>query len=137
MTKQRQAVYDELGRIHDFRSAQQIYERLRTHGQKIGLATVYRNLQSLAEAHEVDVLRSSEGEALYRRCGSRSHHHHLVCRTCGYTQEIAQKDIETWVSEVAQSHSFTAVEHSMELFGLCERCTKTVSTSGEKSKDAQ
>ena len=63
MTKQRQAVLDELTRVNDFRSAQQIFEDLHLQGQRVGLATVYRSLQSLAEDGRVDTLRSSDGEA--------------------------------------------------------------------------
>ncbi|WP_022868175.1 Fur family transcriptional regulator [Schaalia vaccimaxillae] len=122
MTKQRQAVFEELQRVVDFRSAQQIFEDLQKSGQKVGLATVYRNLQTLADDHRVDVLRSSEGESLYRVCESDGHHHHLVCRVCGHAEEIAQKQIEKWVTEVAAQHGFTEVSHSMDLFGVCENC---------------
>lgn len=131
MTKQRQAVFEELERVNDFRSAQQIFEHLHTQGQRVGLATVYRNLQSLADAGEVDVLRSSDGEALYRLCDSHGHHHHLVCRNCGQAVEIAQTDIESWVNEVASAYGYTAVEHSMELFGLCADCTREAEELGQ------
>ena len=80
MTKQRQAVLDELTRVTDFRSAQQIFEDLHSQGHRVGLATVYRSLQGLAEDGRVDTLRSSDGESLYRSCTSNHHHHHLVCR---------------------------------------------------------
>ncbi|WP_302701106.1 Fur family transcriptional regulator [uncultured Actinomyces sp.] len=122
MTKQRQAVLDELTRVSDFRSAQQIFEDLHSQGQRVGLATVYRSLQGLAEDGRVDTLRSSEGEVLYRSCVSEHHHHHLVCRTCGFTEEIEQSQIESWVSAVAADHGFSDVEHSLELFGLCASC---------------
>lgn len=124
MTRQRQAVLDELGRLTDFRSAQQVHDDLRAQGCSIGLATVYRNLQSLAEAGDVDVLRNSEGEAIYRLCARRGHHHHLVCRNCGHAEEIALAEVEAWVSDIATVHGYTAVEHSMELFGLCADCTR-------------
>lgn len=122
MTKQRQAVFAELSRVVDFRSAQQIYEDIHAQGERVGLATVYRNLQSLSEDSQVDVLRNGDGESLYRLCKSKTHHHHLVCRNCGHAEEIAKNDIESWVSDVASSHGFTDVEHSMELFGLCKKC---------------
>lgn len=124
MTKQRQAVFAELARVPDFRSAQQIFDALKAHGDKVGLATVYRNLQTLAEDERVDVLRSHDGEALYRLCGSAHHHHHLVCRECGRAEEIEQDAIEAWVNEVGAAHGFSDVEHSMELFGLCDTCAK-------------
>ena len=122
MTKQRQAVLDELTRVSDFRSAQQIFEDLHSQGQRVGLATVYRSLQGLAEEGRVDTLRSSEGEALYRSCTSDHHHHHLVCRECGFTEEIEQSQIESWLSSVAAAHGFGDVEHSLELFGACSSC---------------
>ncbi len=125
MTKQRQAVFAELSRVNDFRSAQQIFEDIQSQGQRVGLATVYRNLQSLADEGTVDVLRSAEGESLFRYCKSSEHHHHLVCRICGAAAEIAQHEIESWVGEVAAAHGYTDVSHSMELFGLCSKCTRS------------
>ena len=132
MTKQRQAVLDELTRVSDFRSAQQIFEDLHSQGQRVGLATVYRSLQGLAEDGRVDTLRSSEGEVLYRSCASEHHHHHLVCRTCGFTEEIEQSQIESWVSAVAADHGFSDVEHSLELFGLCASCREKESARSGK-----
>ena len=134
MTKQRQSVLDELTNRAEFRSAQQIFEDLQKGGHQIGLATVYRNLQSLSESRDVDVLRSGDGEALYRSCKDRGHHHHLVCRNCGHTQEISLSQAESWVSEVATRHGFTAVEHSMELFGLCAECTAELAGSDVDSE---
>ena len=129
MTKQRQAVLDELTRVNDFRSAQQIFEDLRTNGQHVGLATVYRSLQGLAEDGRIDALRSSEGESLYRICTSNSHHHHLVCRECGHAEEIEKSKLEAWVTSVAQGHGFANVEHSLELFGTCAPCQEKNATA--------
>ena len=109
MTKQRQAVLNELTRVNDFRSAQQIFEDLRTNGQHVGLATVYRSLQGLAEDGRIDALRSSEGESLYRICTSNGHHHHLVCRECGHAEEIEQSQIEAWGTSVAQGQRASPV----------------------------
>ena len=132
MTKQRQAVLDELTRVSDFRSAQQIFEDLHSQGQRVGLATVYRSLQGLAEDGRVDTLRSTEGEVLYRSCASDHHHHHLVCRECGFTEEIEQSQIESCVSAVAADHGFSDVEHSLELFGLCASCREKESARSGK-----
>jgi Fur family ferric uptake transcriptional regulator len=122
VTRQRTAVAEALIALDDFRSAQQLHEYLRAHGDSIGLATVYRTLQSLAEAHQVDVIRTGEGESLYRRCERREHHHHLVCRSCGATVEIDGPSVESWASRVGAAHGFTDIEHTIELFGTCEAC---------------
>jgi Fur family ferric uptake transcriptional regulator len=122
VTRQRTAVAGALIEVDDFRSAQQLHEYLRAHGDSIGLATVYRTLQSLAEAHQVDVLRTVDGESLYRRCERREHHHHLVCRSCGTTVEIDGPNVESWATEVGGEHGFTEIEHTIELFGTCQAC---------------
>ena len=80
--RQRSAVLALLDELDGFRSAQDLHALLRERGDSVGLATVYRALQALVDDGEVDVLRSADGEAVYRRC-SPSHHHHLVCRSCG------------------------------------------------------
>jgi Fur family ferric uptake transcriptional regulator len=122
VTRQRTAVAEALIALDDFRSAQQLHEYLRAHGDSIGLATVYRTLQALAEAGQVDVLQTADGESLYRRCERREHHHHLVCRSCGATVEIDGPNVESWASQVGAAHGFTDVEHTIELFGTCQAC---------------
>jgi len=122
-TKQRAAVVDLLREVDDFRSAQELHDELRRRGGGIGLTTVYRTLQSLSEAGEVDVLRTESGEAIYRRC-STHHHHHLVCRHCGFTVEVEGPAVERWAEKVAVGNGFTEVRHTVEIVGTCADCTR-------------
>jgi Fur family ferric uptake transcriptional regulator len=125
MTRQRAAVAEALETTDEFRSAQQLHETLRERGDAVGLATVYRTLQALVDGGEVDVLRTEDGESLYRRCARREHHHHLVCRACGRTVEIDGPTVEAWAAKVATEHGFTAIEHTVELWGVCAGCRGT------------
>jgi Fur family ferric uptake transcriptional regulator len=120
-TRQRRAVASALQSFDDFRSAQDIHDLLRNSGDNVGLSTVYRTLQALADSGEVDMLRTEDGEAVYRRC-STTHHHHLVCRTCGRTVEVEGPAVEKWAEAVAGRHGFTDVSHSLEIFGTCPDC---------------
>jgi len=120
-TRQRVAVSSILDEIDDFRSAQDIHAILRSRGDSVGLTTVYRTLQSLADAGKVDVLRTGEGESVYRRC-STSHHHHLVCRNCGRTVEVEGPAVERWAEKVGAEHGFVRVTHNVEVFGTCPDC---------------
>ena len=120
-TRQRRAVAAALQGFEDFRSAQHIHDLLRRSGENVGLSTVYRTLQALADGGEVDVLRTEEGEALYRRC-SATHHHPLVCRSCGRTVEVEGPTVERWADAVADRHGFSDVSHSLEIFGTCPDC---------------
>lgn len=121
-TKQRSAVIAALLEVSDFRSAQQLHDLLRQRGEQVGLTTVYRTLQALADLGEVDVIVRDDGESVYRQC-SDSHHHHLVCRQCGATVEVEAPDVERWAHFVAEQQGFSAVSHTVEIFGLCARCT--------------
>lgn len=124
-TRQRALIAEVLNELDEFRSAQEIHDLLRHRGHSIGLATVYRNLQSLVEAERVDVVRTPDGQATYRACGeaTHAHHHHLVCRSCGSAVEIAFEGVEERVNAIAREHGFTAVDHSIELHGLCAACS--------------
>ena len=123
-TRQRAAIADLLDELTDFRSAQEIHEVLRRRGEGIGLTTVYRTLQALSDAGEIDVLRTGTGEASYRRC-SEHHHHHLVCRTCGKTVEVEGPAVEHWAERVALQHGFAEVSHTVEILGVCAGCRAT------------
>lgn len=120
-TRQRRAITAALNASDDFRSAQEIHDLLRRGGEKIGLATVYRALQALAESGDVDVVKTHSGEAVYRQC-SPSHHHHLVCRSCGRTVEVKGPAVERWADAIAADHGYHEVSHTIELFGTCGAC---------------
>ncbi|MCD4534559.1 transcriptional repressor [Nocardioides sp. cx-169] len=120
-TKQRLAVAAAMASFDDFRSAQEIHELLGRLGEPVGLATVYRTLQRMVETGEVDLLRTEDGEAIYRRC-SDAHHHHLVCRGCGATVEVEGPAVERWTRAIADEHGFADVSHTLEIFGTCASC---------------
>ncbi|WP_181786208.1 Fur family transcriptional regulator [Streptomyces phytophilus] len=121
-TRQRAAVAAALAEVDEFRSAQELHDMLRHRGESVGLTTVYRTLQSLADAGDVDVLRTTEGEAVYRRCSTGEHHHHLVCRLCGKAVEVDGPAVERWAESVASEHGFVDVAHTVEVFGTCAEC---------------
>lgn len=123
-TRQRTEILALLDEASDFQSAQRVYHQLRERGARVGLTTVYRTLQILADADEVDTMRLPGGEQLYRRCSRPSHHHHLMCRECGTTVEIAGPTIERWAEKVAEENGYTEVSHTVELLGVCPKCTR-------------
>jgi Fur family transcriptional regulator, ferric uptake regulator len=121
-TRQKRALAAVLDGSDTFRSAQELHSELRGRGENVGLTTVYNQLRALADAGELDVLRSADGESLYRRCATGDHHHHLVCRRCGRTVEVEGPEVEKWAARVADRNGFVQVSHTLEVFGTCAIC---------------
>ena len=135
-TRQRAAVRAVFADLDGFHSAQEVQARLRSAGDTVGLSTVYRAVQSLADDGELDALRTDSGETLYRRC-SRQHHHHLVCRSCGLTVEVAGPTVEQWADRVADEHGFADVSHTLEIFGTCADCRAAGATPPPREEQPQ
>lgn len=121
-TRQQLAVAEMLDSVDEFTSAQDLHAKLRAAGNSVGLATVYRSLQNMAADGSIDVLRTDEGEAVYRSCGT-DHHHHLVCRECGHTVEVEGPAVEKWAAAISAEHGFSDVTHQVEIFGVCADCS--------------
>jgi Fur family ferric uptake transcriptional regulator len=120
-TWQKQAVLAAMVNNKEFLSAQQLYQRLVSGGQKLGLTTVYRALTELVDQGVADSLLLADGEARYRICAPE-HHHHLICNTCGKTVEFDLPGFEEQIEQIAKKQGFSGVSHQVELHGTCSRC---------------
>jgi Fur family ferric uptake transcriptional regulator len=121
-TRQQRALDALLAACADFRSAQDLHAQLRAGGARVGLTTVYNNLRALAENGAVDMVRTENGETLYRRCETVAHHHHLLCRVCGRTVEVSGPAVERWARDSAAAEGFVDVRHIVEIVGTCGSC---------------
>jgi Fur family ferric uptake transcriptional regulator len=123
-TSQRSAVRDSLRSSDSFRTAQAIHAELRLQGARIGLATVYRHLQLFVDEGLVHTVQLDDRQTAYRWCGQSAHHHHLVCRSCGASRELADTEFEARVAVAAEGQGFTDLTHSFEIFGVCPSCQR-------------
>lgn len=120
-TPQRATVLAELmGESNDL-TAQELHQRLRRRGSRLGLATVYRTLGLLSGEGAIDALSHRQGEVSYRWCGDH-HHHHLVCSSCQSVVELGDCELTPWLDRVAADHGFVATAHRLDVAGLCAAC---------------
>jgi len=122
LTPQRSALLEALANCHDFVSAQDLHARMTAGGIRIGLTTVYRGLRDLEAADAVDVVQAGAGERLYRWQPGDSHRHYLICRACGSSRPVDSEVVEEWAERIASHSGFAAVEHTVELTGVCAGC---------------
>jgi Fur family ferric uptake transcriptional regulator len=125
-TRQGTAIDEVLRDTDGFITAYELHDELRRRGASVGMTTVYRQVKLLVDAGVLDTVLRPDGEASYRLCGPSSaepvgHHHHLVCKECGYTVEVEGPQVESWAERVARDAGFTDVTHTLEIFGVCDR----------------
>ena len=126
-TRQAAALTEVLRDADGFRTAQEVFDEVRRRGDHVGLTTVYRHLNLLADNGSADVVHRADGESQYRLCGAlgetnavgEHHHHHVVCRVCGRSVEVSGPEVEAWADRVASEAGYTQVTHTLEVFGLC------------------
>lgn len=119
----RQAVVSVLARGDCCRTVPEIAAELRAEGREVGIASVYRVLDVLAEQSLVQKLDLGDGRAHYERVDvADDHHHHLVCNECGRVEPFADDELEAALRRVEQDTGFAVASHDVLLRGACDDC---------------
>ncbi len=123
-TKQQRTV---LARIEAHRdacvSAQELAEELRADGEKIGVATVYRQLDRLERRGSIHKVLTEEG-AFYQFCpaGERGACFLLKCERCGSLEHVDCEHFAPLYRHIEEEHGFTVDPRRTILYGLCAAC---------------
>lgn len=121
VTLPRMKILDILGTAQPrHMSAEDIYRRLLETHEDIGLATVYRVLTQFETAGLVS-RHHFEGATAVFELNEGQHHDHIVCMDCGRVEEFIDSGIEQRQHEIARKQGFALADHSMILYGRCER----------------
>ena len=108
----------------DHLSAEDVYLKVKDKAPEIGLATVYRTLELLAELKVVDKIKFGDGVARFdlRKEGAKHFHHHMVCMECGAVDEIEEDLLEDVERRVEKEFNFKILDHRLTFHGICHRC---------------
>jgi Fur family transcriptional regulator, ferric uptake regulator len=119
----RRAVVDLLGRQNCCMSAQEIFDRLQRARRPVGIASVYRTLETLADLRLVKRVDAGDGLSRYEPLQpDGDHHHHLVCRDCGKVEAFSDPHLERAIDRVAGGLGYAVEEHEVVLTGACADC---------------
>jgi Fur family ferric uptake transcriptional regulator len=105
-------------------SVDDIAAALRRDGEHVGLATIYRALDTLVDAGFVRAHDFGEGFRRYEAIDRGGAHGHLVCRRCGRVTEFGLDPLERALPLLADQHGFLAERYRVELHGLCADCRR-------------
>jgi Fur family ferric uptake transcriptional regulator len=104
-------------------TAQELFDGLRAEGRSVGIASVYRVLDQLAELRLVHRVELGEGLTRFEPAHpGGEHHHHLVCGECGKVDTFDDAELERAIGKVAGTHGYVLGQHDVVLRGSCQAC---------------
>ena len=124
LTRQRQAVLNEIFRDNGHFEAEELVTRLRGSALRVSRATVYRTLELLQECQLVDKLDFGTTRSFYEHISPDAHHDHLICTVCGTVIEFHNPQLEGMQQEICSRYNFQETHHSLRIFGKCDKCQR-------------
>jgi Fur family transcriptional regulator, ferric uptake regulator len=124
VTPKRLAVIEILMRVAGYLSPEEIWSEMKRRFSRIGLPTVYRILEELAEGSVISKITHPNRQLYYFFCGNSEHHHHFVCLSCRNVDDINFCAIHELQKEVRKKLNGQVVSHILQVNGLCEACLK-------------
>ncbi|MBP1748342.1 MAG: ferric uptake regulator, Fur family [Deltaproteobacteria bacterium] len=122
-TPKRLAILDILSREKIYLSPEEVWTKLKGRFSAIGLPTVYRNLEDLADGGIIFKVIHPNRKLYYFFCDNRKHHHHFVCTGCKRVDDLNYCAVEEIEREVSENLSGTISSHIMQVFGTCRQCS--------------
>jgi len=120
ITTQRQIILEELAKVKTHPTASELYDMVRKRLPRIGLGTVYRNLELMAENGMI--LKLEVGGTQKRFDATTDTHYHIRCSSCGRVDDIDTPVLDDLVKEAAASSSYLVQGHHVEFTGICPAC---------------
>jgi len=122
LTPQRKVVLGVISRSRSHLTPAAVYERAHRQYPKIGLVTVYRTLELLAQLGFICEVHSGDNNRSYLLRRSFSHHHHLICSGCNKVIDFTECDLAEMERKIAKSTGFRIDSHLVEFVGQCSEC---------------
>ncbi len=122
LTTTRQTVIKILAESQKALTAQEIYDLARVQGHAVGIASVYRTLEVLADLDLIQQIHQGEGCHAYGPALS-GHKHFLICTECRRMVAFpGTEDVEALFEKVEDHSGYEVKGHWLQLFGLCQEC---------------
>lgn len=121
-TIQRAMVLEAVNRLKSHATAEEIYEAVVREHPHISKATVYRNLNQLAEEGAIQKLEMPDGPDRFDHQLHR--HYHAKCSRCGRVFDVEMDYMEGLARLVRDAHGFSIDGHNLVFTGLCTACQR-------------
>jgi len=129
VTHQRQTILQTfMEHVDRHLSAEEVYMLVKHRDPEIGLATVYRTLDILAEIGVLLKNDFGDGRSRYEfsRKDEQHHHHHLICLHCGNVSEFDDDLLESLEAVISKRTQFKVIDHDLKFYGYCNQCEEAL-----------
>lgn len=123
LTTQRQIILEELGKVTSHPTANEVYDMVRKRLPRIGLGTVYRNLELMAETGII--LKLEVGGTQKRFDATVAPHYHIRCLSCGKVDDIEIPVMANIDKTAADLSQYQILGHHIEFSGICSECSNS------------
>jgi len=124
ITPKRVAILEILMKESVYLSPDDIWKKMKKRFVKIGLPTIYRNLEELSEKNIISKVTHSDRQLYYYLCQNQSHHHHFICLSCRRVEDINLCGAKKAEREVEKNIGGKVLSHILQINGLCKSCLK-------------
>jgi Fur family ferric uptake transcriptional regulator len=135
MTRQRKVILEELRKLENHPTADEIYDVVRKRIPRISLGTVYRNLEVLSELGEIKKLEF--GGSIKRFDGDPKDHYHIRCNLCDRVDNAPMPHLDDIENHISLKTDYRIIGHRLEFFGLCPECSRNIVSPGLKKLNKQ
>ncbi len=119
-SKQRNAIFEAVQSLHNHPTAQDVFQVVRKQIPTISLATVYRNLNALADSGQIVKLPLSQGPDRFDRVMQA--HGHIICVQCGSVYDFPAELYYDLHTNLSQSTGFICTNYPFTMYGICKQC---------------
>ena len=118
-TYQKELVLSDVMNRYDHPTAQMVFESLVFNNPEIGIASVYRNLNSQVENGKLTTIITKDNITHYDY--NRDDHCHLVCTKC---HEITDTPTTNFIDldYLQEKYGFEVDKQNVILYGVCKKC---------------
>ena len=121
LTPQRRVVLSAIAHSREHLTPAALYEKVHQEHPGIGLVTIYRTLEILAELGLICEVHSG-GSCRSYTMGFQQHHHHLICSGCGTVVDFTGHYLDSLEKNLSEESGFRIDGHLLEFIGLCGKC---------------
>lgn len=122
-TQQRDVIHRVIREAGGPMTVGEIHEAAQEDLGGLGIATVYRTVNLLAEAGMIQAVTLPDGQTRYE-AADLGHHHHFHCRACGRVFDLPGCVVAIDDGDTLPG-GYQVEEHEVTFIGLCPACSRS------------